>query len=223
MTSPGVLAVETLGEALRLLQSRAGINRDDMARLVGVSNGAISNYFNGVSAPSASVLRRIANVLGKQLKTNPAVLWIELGHLLDDRGVGYAAQGDRRRRHDHLVDEMHRSLTVGDMETFFDLHTEDVVVHVPGSNPLAGDHKGEQAARQVFTKLMELAGDSPRFEVHDILANEEHTVLLLGLRARRGEEYVHLNFDLVCHLRDGKVTEMWVNPEDQYRADAFWS
>ena len=47
------LGPESAGEALRLLRYRAKLSRDDLATLVGVSAGAISNYENDVSAPSA--------------------------------------------------------------------------------------------------------------------------------------------------------------------------
>jgi uncharacterized protein len=217
-----ILAPITLGEAIRLLQARAGLNRDEMSRLARVSSGAMSNYVNDVSAPSASVLRRIANVLAGRLALNPAVLWIELGHLLDEQRGGQTGTA-RRRRQDWIVDQFERSLTVDDLESFFDLHSDDIVVHMPGQNPLAGEHKGGQAARALFTKLLELTGETARFDVHDILADDEHTVLLLTLHARRKDRVVYFNTAMICHLRDGKIAEAWIHPEDQYAADAFWS
>jgi hypothetical protein len=78
-----VIQPRTLGEALRLLQRRAGLNRDDMARLVGVSSGALSNYLNDATTPSASMLRRIVTLLAHRLGLEGSLLWVEFGDFLD--------------------------------------------------------------------------------------------------------------------------------------------
>jgi DNA-binding XRE family transcriptional regulator len=78
-----VIQPRTLGEALRLLQRRAGLNRDDMARLVGVSSGSLSNYLNDASTPSASMLRRIVALLAHRLGLEGTQLWVEFGDFLD--------------------------------------------------------------------------------------------------------------------------------------------
>lgn len=80
----GILLPRTLGEALKLLQHRAEINRDDLAREAGVSTGAVSNYLNDASVPSAATLRRIAAVLARRLGEEPDRVWSELGQLLDE-------------------------------------------------------------------------------------------------------------------------------------------
>jgi transcriptional regulator with XRE-family HTH domain len=78
-----VIQPRTLGEALRLLQRRAGLNRDDMAKLVGVSSGSLSNYLNDASTPSASMLRRIVTLLAHRLGLEGTQLWVEFGDFLD--------------------------------------------------------------------------------------------------------------------------------------------
>lgn len=82
-SSPASLEPATLGEALRLLRHRAGLSRDDLAALASVSSGAVSNYENDVSAPSAAALRRISGALASALGVAPAPLWHELGAVID--------------------------------------------------------------------------------------------------------------------------------------------
>src|SRR5437660_12270931 len=77
------LGPESAGGALRLLRYRAKLSRDDLATLVGVSAGAISNYENDVSAPSAVTLRRIARILADLLHRDSGELWDRFGALLD--------------------------------------------------------------------------------------------------------------------------------------------
>ena len=77
------LGPESMGEALRLLRQRARLSRDDLAARAGVSAGAISNYENDVSAPSAAVLRKLTLAFADALDRDPAQLWEQLGDLLD--------------------------------------------------------------------------------------------------------------------------------------------
>jgi len=77
------LGPDSIGEALRLLRHRARLSRDALAQHAGVSAGAISNYENDVSAPSAMTLRRLTLVLAGLLGNDPVVLWNELGTILD--------------------------------------------------------------------------------------------------------------------------------------------
>jgi len=80
------LGPESAGEALRLLRYRAKLSRDDLATLVGVSAGAISNYENDVSAPSAVTLRRISRIMADLLHRDSGELWDRFGALLDLQG-----------------------------------------------------------------------------------------------------------------------------------------
>ena len=82
---PSALGPDSLGEALRLLRHRARLTRDVLASRIGASAGAISNYENDISAPSAAILRRLAFTLAEALGTDPRVLWEQLGALVDRR------------------------------------------------------------------------------------------------------------------------------------------
>ena len=84
-----IVAPHTLGEALRLLQGRSGLNREQVAARVGVSTGALSNYLSDTRAPSASVLRRLTSEFAERMNVDAGQLWVELGDLLVHR------QGDQ--------------------------------------------------------------------------------------------------------------------------------
>jgi transcriptional regulator with XRE-family HTH domain len=79
-----IIQPQTLGEALRLLQRRAGLNRDDLAKVLEISSGALSNYLNDVSVPSAPLFRMMVNVLADRLGLEAGRLWLEMGRFLDD-------------------------------------------------------------------------------------------------------------------------------------------
>ncbi len=58
-TTPS-LGPETLGQALCLLRHRTSLGRDSLASLAELSAGAVSDYEDDVSAPSAVALRCLA-------------------------------------------------------------------------------------------------------------------------------------------------------------------
>ncbi len=123
-----------------------------------------------------------------------------------------------------LIRRMHEAFAKGDyIATLTELFSEDIVWHLPGRGPLAGDHLGRDAVFAAMREFERLSGRTIRTEVHDILASDEHAVALLRATARRGEKrYDALEMD-VYHVRDGKVTEFWSFAEDQRVTDEFWS
>lgn len=97
MRAPAGLGPQSLGEALRLLRYRARTSREGLAKLGGISTGAISNYENDACMPSASTLRRLAVALSALLGSTPAQLWDQLGEALDTfdgHGGTVSAQND---------------------------------------------------------------------------------------------------------------------------------
>ena len=71
---------------------------------------------------------------------------------------------------------------------------------------------------------MEMTGGTFRNEIHDILANDEHGVVLVESSAQRpdGRSWTG-RVAHIWHLRDGKSTEFWLFNEDLATADAFFS
>jgi ketosteroid isomerase-like protein len=99
----------------------------------------------------------------------------------------------------------------------------EIVWHTPGRSPLAGDFRGIDEVLASFGKLFELSGGTFTTELHDVLANDEHAVALGVSRAQREGKTLESRYAHVTHFRDGKLTESWFHPEDQYAVDEFWS
>jgi len=111
----------------------------------------------------------------------------------------------------------------GDMDTVQALFDDDIVWHATGSNQLTGDYRGFQEIMGFFGKVMELSGGTFRGEVHDVLANDTHGVVLVTFHAERDGQTVALRSADIWHLADGKVTEHWSFFEDQAAADKLFS
>ncbi len=112
----------------------------------------------------------------------------------------------------------------GDMETVGELLADDVVWHIGGHNPLSGDYKGKEAVFGFFGKLMQVSGGTFKLEVHDILANDDHSVTLVRETAEKnGKKLDHRAVHITHPDSEGRVKEFWAFEEDQAAGDAFFS
>jgi ketosteroid isomerase-like protein len=112
-----------------------------------------------------------------------------------------------------------------DYAALAELFADDVVWHNHGRNPLSGDFAGKQVVFAMMGQMLEMNEGAGEYEVHDIVANNDHAVVLL--RARTSRPVRDKSLDVkevhVYHMRDGKIAEAWVFSEDQRINDEFWS
>jgi uncharacterized protein len=115
------------------------------------------------------------------------------------------------------------AFSTGDMATIGGLMSEDTVWHILGHSHLAGDYKGKEAVFGFFGKLMEETAGTFRVEVHDVLANGEHSIGLVTERAEKGDKKWESRAVHVVHTdSDGRTREFWAFQEDQAATDVFW-
>jgi len=98
------------------------------------------------------------------------------------------------------------------METAVD---DDVTWHAPGTNRFSGQFRGRTAAMHRLAQMRE-AGISTGFDVHDVVANDEHAVALvhLHLEVADGRRYDQPQVQ-VAHVREGRIVEFWTMNQDQ--------
>lgn len=92
---------------------------------------------------------------------------------------------------------------------------DDVTWHAPGTNRFSGQFRGRSAAMQRLAQMRE-AGISTGFDVHDVVANDEHAVALvhLHLEVADGRRYDQPQVQ-VAHVREGRIVEFWTMNQDQ--------
>jgi uncharacterized protein len=115
------------------------------------------------------------------------------------------------------------ALSKGDVEGFLNHHADDVVVHFPGRGSMAGDYRGKDGVGQLFQKQMQVLDSPPQIETHDVLANDDHAVILNKTRASRGGRMLEQDQVVVLHIRDGKIAEAWLQFSYQQAMDEFAS
>jgi hypothetical protein len=110
------------------------------------------------------------------------------------------------------------------MDALAGLCVEDVSWHTPGRNPLSGHYLGREATFDSFAREFELSGDTYQVDVHDVLANDQHTVALLCCTPRRlaqARGSTRTTFSSFTSAL-GKIAEAWEVWTDQAACDEFW-
>jgi uncharacterized protein len=111
----------------------------------------------------------------------------------------------------------------GDIEAAQRFLAEDVTLNVPGRNPLSGRYEGSEATCDFLRKMGETTRGSLEFDIVDVLANEQHVVVLFSPSARRPGKEWDSRAVTVYRLRDGAIDVITVFQQDLYAFDAFMS
>jgi uncharacterized protein len=110
----------------------------------------------------------------------------------------------------------------GDFEGMLAHYTDDAILHYPGRNALSGTYRGKNEIREWGRKLGELLGEEGSLTrtLHDVLASDDHAIQLVSVEARRADgRSARWNATVVMHVRDGKISEVWLNIDDPYSVD----
>src|SRR5258708_13904784 len=67
---------------------------------------------------------------------------------------------------------------------------ENIIWHVAGTGPLAGDYQGIAQVRGVLGKISDLSGGTVRPQLHDVLVSNDHTAALATKRAQPARQHL---------------------------------
>jgi uncharacterized protein len=124
---------------------------------------------------------------------------------------------------DTFLERQREMYAGGDVERVRELLSDDIVWHVPGTSPIAGDYRGPDAVIGYFLRRRTLAGGAiaitQRGEIHD----EEVLVQLADGRALLAGRDVEWRTTGVYRVAAGKIAEAWLVPLDGARFDRAWA
>lgn len=115
------------------------------------------------------------------------------------------------------------SFVSGDFTAMSDFFDDAIVLHVGGSSVLAGRYEGKAATLAWFARVAELTEGTVRLDIRDVLANDEHAIVLTTTRAKLGDRTLDEHGVVVFELRDEKVTQAWMFSDDQEKIDSFFA
>ena len=126
------------------------------------------------------------------------------------------------------VDAGYRAMRDGDVEPALALFGDDVVMHVTGDHPFAGDYHGKDAVRAYLADTAAVAGAGV-FTVTSVMVDDDRSEVLVegtavdGVDGVDGEGAPFVR-TVVHRLRfvDDAIVEMWRYPFDAGAEDRFW-
>jgi ketosteroid isomerase-like protein len=100
---------------------------------------------------------------------------------------------------------------------------DGVIFHIAGRNPLSGEYRGKHVVMTRLFQAWEEAFGGLEITVHDVLADDDHVVVLSDRRATRDGRNIEMRSASVYHVRDGRIAEAWLFEWDPYAIDEFLS
>jgi hypothetical protein len=125
--------------------------------------------------------------------------------------------GAQRAR--EYIDVFHR----GDFHALRNFYDENVVWHLAGHHPMAGDYRGREALFSYFDRVRDMTGGSLRLEPESILASDRYTAMFTRVTGRRDGRTLDVVLAQVFRVGDdGRWIEYWGLADDQDAVDEFW-
>ena len=127
-----------------------------------------------------------------------------------------------------LIAELHRRQAEmyagGPVGPVADLLSDDVVWHLLGDSPIAGEHRGWDAVLRHFATGCELARETMRMHPGEVVAASREVVIQIveGALALDGKVVSWRNVGLY-RVERGRVREAWLVPLDLELFDRIWT
>ncbi|WP_019060377.1 nuclear transport factor 2 family protein [Streptomyces prunicolor] len=126
--------------------------------------------------------------------------------------------------HALLVRKGYDAFIRGDMDTLRGLMSSDATHHVPGTHPLSGDFKGQDAMIDMYGRLFAETNGTLHVELRNVLVDGRgHAVSLHHFTADRAGKHIDETGGIVFRILGDKITDLDECVEDIDRANEFWS
>jgi hypothetical protein len=134
---------------------------------------------------------------------------------------------DRPSEAVEMVNELHRRqgemYAGGPVGPVAELLAPDIVWHVPGTSPIAGDHRGVEQVLSYFERRRELADATMRMHPGEVVSEGEAVAQLVEGSAMLDGEEVSWQTVGVYRIDSRRVREVWLVPLDLERFDRIWN
>ena len=117
-----------------------------------------------------------------------------------------------------MVRALLEGFNTGNMQGLTEHIADDVEWHEIGrAEPIRG--KAALGARMADAE----ADYTIEGKVHDVVANDDHTIALVEATATRGGKTFTYNVAEIYHIKDGKLTERWAFSDDTAAINKFFA
>ena len=111
------------------------------------------------------------------------------------------------------------ALSSGDVVSLMGTLSDDIVAHVPGRSPVAGDYVGKNAVGEYIGKLGELSGGLCASNPMRFSAQASTAPAWSRTWLERGDKVLTMNNVHIWHMADGTQKKIWIYPGDLYACD----
>ncbi|MFC8453221.1 nuclear transport factor 2 family protein [Kitasatospora sp. NPDC057223] len=126
--------------------------------------------------------------------------------------------------HAALVRRGYDAFSRGDMGALSEIIAKDATHHVPGSHPLSGDFKGQDAVLGYYRQLAERSGGTFRVELQHLFADGRgHVMSVHRATAERAGRSMDAMGGIMFRIVGEKVTDLDECVADLEVGDAFWA
>jgi ketosteroid isomerase-like protein len=118
------------------------------------------------------------------------------------------------QEHLQLIKRLITAIATRNREDFAACLAPNVVLHVPGSTLISGTFRGFDEVMEALARVSEMSGESLRIRLHDVLANDQHGIVMYDVSAQRdGKDIGYSHID-IYHFTDGRISEISGFPSD---------
>jgi ketosteroid isomerase-like protein len=121
-----------------------------------------------------------------------------------------------------LLRKAYADFGAGDIDAFWAACSDGFTFNVPGKSQVSGSFKGREQFMGMLGTVMQASGGAFEETVHDVLANDEHGVVLAVHRFTRDGKPREYRTAHIYHINNGKLQECWEQPQDQAAFEAAW-
>jgi ketosteroid isomerase-like protein len=116
-----------------------------------------------------------------------------------------------------LVARAYQALNQRDLDGFMSAFADDAVLY--GAD---GPIEGKEAILSVIRQLIGLSENSLEIDVHDILANDDHTVVLQTTKAQLGERILEDRVVYVFHMNEvGLIRDAYLTGDRRVQEEFY--
>ena len=116
--------------------------------------------------------------------------------------------------------ETYEAVGDGNLDVLLDALADDIVWEDSSLGPLAGRYHGKEAVGAFFGKMFEVYRGTLRLDVLDVVANDDHGVVLTRERGQTAGGPVSWTGTHIWTFRDGRCTEFVAMNDGVY--NRFW-
>ena len=121
-----------------------------------------------------------------------------------------------------IIRSAYEAVEKGDVAAYAALLDDDIIWHesTPG---MEGDHHGRDQVLAFLGQVFQETGMQMSVSIHDILANDDHAVILHESTLTLKDRTLTAKYADVYHLKNGKITEHWHLAVDPKADEKFFT